>query len=140
MKFVMKEEIIGYIGIFALLTLTIAPIITAIHYALMPSSYVYSMYFKHGIYIFTSSGKYYYYPIGKNTSLLINTGGSLVVDGYVYINSTTVQPGYHYVVVIPFRTVDLYNPSSFILSALISIIVIMILHRFVTEKFSKPRP
>jgi len=137
MKFGMKvEEIVAYIGIFVLMTLTIATITTIFMYMTMPSSYTFNMYFKHGIYIFTSSGKYYYYPVLKNTSLLINTGGSLVIDGYVYINSTTVQPGYHYVVVIPFRTHFDIN-KSLLNGALISIIILMLLHRLLSKVYTE---
>jgi len=135
----MKMEEIAYIGIFVLLAITVATITTVIQYTLMPYCYTYNMYFKPGIYVFTTSGKYYYYPTGGNNTILltVDAGGSFVIDNYVYLNDTTIDPGYHYVVFIPFKTFNVN--SSLFLSGFVSVIVFVLL-QFVTKKFSESRP
>ncbi len=59
------------------------------------------MYFNPGVYNFTPSGGYNYYPLGPYSTLSVDGGGVLEVNGSVYTNATNVQPGFYDVVVVP---------------------------------------
>jgi len=136
-----EEDIVGLIGSIVLLTLLVATLMamSMTIETLSQHQYVFHMYFKPGIYFFTSSGKYYYFPIGKNVTLLVH-GGTLVAGNWVYLNSTTIQPGYHYVVVIPIRThVHLMRHiiQSLPTGALISIIIVMLLYKWLSKDESQ---
>ena len=136
-----EEDVVGLIGSIVLLTFLMTLLLTAIFTNIETPhhlQYFFHMYFKPGIYFFTSSGKYYYFPMGKNVTLLV-PGGTLVADNGVYLNSTTIQPGYHYVVVISGRT-DTHLMTQLIQSlpagALISIIIVMLLYKWLSKEES----
>ena len=90
------KEAVFYALVFVFLTLAISSVITSF---IARTYYTFTMYFQPGIYNFTPSGTYYYYPSGPYATLSVIGGGVLEVNGSVYVNSTTVQPGYYDVVV-----------------------------------------
>jgi len=122
------KEAVFYAIVFVFLTLAISSVITSF---IARTYYTFSMYFQPGIYNFTPSGTYYYYPSGPYATLSVIGGGVLEVNGSVYVNSTTVQPGYYDVVVVPSENdVGIYYAMSFLIAAMLSLIIVMFLHRF----------
>ena len=96
------------------------------------------MYFQPGIYNFTPSGNYYYYPSGPYSTLSIEGGGVLEVNGSVYVNSTTVQPGFYNVVVVPSENnILIYYAMSFFIAAMLSLMIVILLHRLLLRLASR---
>jgi len=121
------KEIVFYAIVFVFLTLAISSALTTL---IAKTYYTFNMYFQPGMYNFTPSGTYYYYPSGPYVTLSIIGGGVLEVNGSVYVNSTTVQPGYYNVVVVPSENdVGIYYAMSFVIAAMLSLIIVVLLHK-----------
>jgi hypothetical protein len=121
------KEAVFYAVVFVFLTLAISSVITSF---IARTYYTFTMYFQPGMYNFTPSGTYYYYPSGPYATLSVIGGGVLEVNGSVYVNSTTVQPGYYDVVVVPSENdVGIYYAMSFLIAAMLSLIIVAFLHR-----------
>jgi len=121
------KEVVFYAIVFVFSTLAIASALTTL---IARTYYTFNMYFQPGIYNFTPSGKYYYYPSGPYSTLSIDGGGVLEVNGSVYVNTTTVQPGYYNVVVVPSENdISIYYVMSFLIAAMLSLIIVMLLHK-----------
>jgi len=121
------KEVVFYAIVFVFLTLAISSALTTLT---VRTYYTFDMYFQPGMYNFTPSGEYYYYPSGPYSTLSIDGGGVLEVNGSVYVNSTTVQPGFYNVVVVPSESdVGVYYAMSFLIAAVLSLVIVMLLHR-----------
>ncbi|MFP3203234.1 MAG: hypothetical protein RXR43_13760 [Sulfolobus sp.] len=121
------KEVVFYAIVFVFSTLAISSALTTLT---VKTYYTFDMYFQPGIYNFTPSGEYYYYPSGLYSTLSIDGGGVLEVNGSVYVNSTTVQPGFYDVVVVPSENdIIVYYAASFLIAAMLSLIVVMVLHK-----------
>lgn len=121
-----------YVTVFVFMTTLLT---FAITYLIMTNYSFYSMYFKPGIYVFESGGGYYYYPSGSpnpNVTLIVLGGGKIEVDDCPYLNASdvlTVQPGYHTVTVMPGTQLSDYITSTLPVSALISLIIVLMLRK-----------
>lgn len=121
------KEVVFYAVVFVFSTLAISSTLTTF---VARTYYTFCMYFQPGMYNFTSSGEYYYYSSGPYTTLSIDGGGVLEVNGSVYVNSTTVQPGFYDVVVVPSENdISLYYAMSFFFGAGLSLMVVILLHK-----------
>ena len=121
------KEIVFYAVVFVFSTLAISSVLTTLT---ARTYYTFDMYFQPGMYNFTPSGEYYYYPSGPYSTLSIEGGGVLEVNGSVYLNSTTVQPGFYNVVVVPSENdILVYYVMSFLIAVILSLIIVMILHK-----------
>jgi len=121
------KEAVFYAVVFVFSTLAISSALTTLT---VRTYYTFDMYFQPGMYNFTPSGEYYYYPSGPYSTLSVDGGGVLEVNGSVYVNSTTVQPGYYDVVVVPSENdVGIYYAVSFLIAAMLSLIIVALLHR-----------
>jgi hypothetical protein len=121
------KEVIFYALVFVFSTLAISSALTTF---IARTYYTFNMYFQPGTYNFTPSGQYYYYPSGPYSTLSINGGGVLEVNGTVYTNSTTVQPGFYNVVIVPSENnVTMYYITSFLFAAMLSLLVVILLHK-----------
>jgi hypothetical protein len=121
------KEVVLYTIIFIFSTLAISSALTTFT---TRTYYTFCMYFQPGMYNFTPTGEYEYYPSGPYTTLTVNGGGVLEVNGSVYVNSTTVQPGFYDVVVVPSENdISLYYVMSFFFGAGVSLVVVILLHK-----------
>jgi len=124
------------------LTLLINSFIVALTFH---NPYFYSMYLKPGLYIFTPNGNYYYYhPLGwpaSNATLIVLGGGDIGINGWVYSNTVTVQPG-NYTFMITLTNPDIifnYFIDTIPTSVLISLIIAMILCELVARSGKNKR-
>jgi hypothetical protein len=121
------KEVMFYAIVFVFSTLAISSALTTL---IARTYYTFDMYFQPGIYNFTPNGQYYYYPSGPYSTLSIEGGGVLEVNGSVYVNSTTVQPGFYNVIVVPSENnIGVYYAMSFLIAAMLSLMIVMLLHR-----------
>jgi len=121
------KEVVFYAIVFVFSTLAISSALTTL---IARTYYTFDMYFQPGIYNFTPNGQYYYYPSGPYSTLNIEGGGVLEVNGSVYVNSTTVQPGFYNVIVVPSENnILVYYAMSFLIAAILSLMIVMLLHR-----------
>jgi|GEM_PF-3432398 len=121
------KEVVFYALVFVFSTLAISSALTTL---VTRTYYTFNMYFQPGVYNFTPSGQYYYYPSGPYSTLSINGGGVLEVNGTVYTNSTTIQPGFYDVVVVPSENdVTMYYVTSFLFASMLSLLVVLLLHK-----------
>jgi hypothetical protein len=121
------KEVVFYALVFVFSTLAISSALTTL---IARTYYTFNMYFQPGIYNFTPSGQYYYYPSGPYSTLSINGGGVLEVNGTVYTNSTIIQPGFYNVVVVPSENdVTMYYVTSFLFASMLSLLVVLLLHK-----------
>ncbi|MCI4407545.1 MAG: hypothetical protein JHC26_00500 [Thermofilum sp.] len=121
------REVVFYSLVFILLTLGLSSAITTL---ITNTYYSFNMYFQPGLYRFTPSGQYYYYPSGPYATLSIDGGGVIEVNGSVYVNSTTVQPGFYEVIIVPAKNdIGLYYAVSFLFSVALSLMIVALLHR-----------
>ena len=121
------KEVVFYALVFVFSTLAISSALTTF---IARTYYTFNMYFQPGTYNFTSSGQYYYYPSGPYSTLSINGGGVLEVNGTVYTNSTIIQPGFYDVVVVPSENdVTMYYVTSFLFASMLSLLVVLLLHK-----------
>ena len=117
--------VVFYALLFVFLTLAFSSVISSLF--VLPY-HEYKMYFSPGVYFFYPNGTYFYYPSGPNVEL--EASGTISVNGTVYANNVTVQPGFYDVIVVePSGDFYLYYVLSFVLSILLSLIVIALLHR-----------
>ena len=125
------KEVVFYAIVFVFSTLAISSALTTL---IARTYYTFNMYFQPGIYNFTPNGQYYYYPSGPYSTLSIEGGGVLEVNGSVYVNSTTVQPGFYNVIVVPSENnILIYYAMSFLIAAMLSLMVVMLLHRLLLK-------
>ena len=125
------KEVVFYAIVFVFSTLAISSALTTL---IARTYYTFNMYFQPGIYNFTPNGQYYYYPSGPYSTLSIEGGGVLEVNGSVYVNSTTVQPGFYNVIVVPSENnIGVYYAMSFLIAAMLSLIIVMLLHRLLLK-------
>jgi hypothetical protein len=121
------KEVVFYAVVFVFSTLAISSALTTF---IVRTYYTFDMYFQPGVYNFTPSGQYYYYPSGPYSTLSINGGGVLEVNGTVYTNSTTIQPGFYNVVIVPSENdVTIYYVMSFLFASILSLLVVILLHK-----------
>ena len=121
------KEVVFYAIVFVFSTLAISSALTTL---IARTYYTFDMYFQPGIYNFTPNGQYYYYPSGPYSTLNREGGGVLEVNGSVYVNSTTVQPGFYNVIVVPSENnILVYYAMSFLIAAILSLMIVMLLHR-----------
>jgi len=121
------KEAVFYAVVFVFSTLAISSALTTLT---VKTYYTFDMYFQPGMYNFTPSGEYYYYPSGPYSTLSVDGGGVLEVNGSVYVNSTTVQPGFYNVVVVPSgNDILVYYVALFFIAAMLSLIIVMMLHK-----------
>ena len=124
-----------YAVVFVFSTLAISSALTTL---IARTYYTFDMSFQPGIYNFTPSGEYYYYPSGPYSTLSVNGGGVLEVNGSVYLNSTTVQPGFYNVVVVPSENnILIYYAMSFLIAVTLSLMIVMLLHRLLLRLASR---
>ena len=117
--------IVLYVPLFVFLTLAFSSVISS--FIVLPY-HEYKMYFSPGVYFFYPNGTYFYYPSDPNVEL--EASGTISVNGKVYANNITIQPGFYDVIVVePSGDFYLYYALSFVLSILLSLIVIALLHR-----------
>ncbi len=125
------KEVVFYAIVFVFSTLAISSALTTL---IVRTYYTFDMYFQPGIYNFTPNGQYYYYPSGPYSVLSIEGGGVLEVNGSVYVNSTTVQPGFYNVIVVPSENdIGVYYAMSFLIAVMLSLIIVMLLHRLLLK-------
>ncbi len=125
------REVVFYAVVFVFSTLAISSALTTF---MVRTYYTFDMYFQPGIYNFTPNGQYYYYPSGPYSVLSIEGGGVLEVNGSVYVNSTTVQPGFYNVIVVPSENdIGVYYAMSFLIAVMLSLIIVMLLHRLLLK-------
>jgi len=129
------KEVVFYAVVFVFSTLAISSALTTL---IARTYYTFDMSFQPGIYNFTPSGEYYYYPSGPYSTLSVNGGGVLEVNGSVYLNSTTVQPGFYNVVVVPSENnILIYYAMSFLIAVTLSLMIVMLLHRLLLRLASR---
>jgi len=118
-------KIICGVGIFVLLTIVLTLLIVNLT---VKGYFIYSMEFKPGIYIFTPNGDYYYYPSSSaNTTLIVLGGGNIGVNGWIYLNKTTIQPGNYSILVIPMIDFNKDFNNNLPLGAMASLLITMLL-------------
>ena len=135
-----NEDKVLKIGCTVIITIVLTLLLNSFIVALtFHNPYFYSMYLQPGIYIFTPNGNYYYYhPLGwpaSNTTLIVLGGGDIGINGWVYPNTVTVQPG-NYSFMITLTNIDIffnYFIDMIPTSALISLIIAMILCELVSR-------
>ena len=119
------DKIICGVGIFVLLTIVLTFLIVSLT---VKGYFIYSMEFKPGIYIFTPNGDYYYYPSSSvNTTLIVLGGGNIGVNGWIYLNKTTIQPGNYSILVIPMIDFNKDFNNNLPLGAMASLLITMLL-------------
>ena len=121
------KEVVFYAIVFVFSTLAISSALTTL---IARTYYTFNMYFQPGIYNFTPNGEYHYYPSGPYSTLSVDGGGVLEINGSVYLNSTTVQQGFYNVVVVPSENdILVYYVMSFLIAIMLSLIIVMMLHK-----------
>ena len=134
------------IGCTVIITIVLTLLINSFIVALtFHNPYFYSMYLQPGIYIFTPNGNYYYYhPLGwpaSNTTLIVLGGGDIGINGWVYIDNVTVQPGnYSFMITLTNPNIMFnYFIDTIPTSALISLIIAIILCELVARSGKNKR-
>ena len=129
------KEVVFYALIFFFSTLAISSALTTL---LTDTYYTFTMYFGPGVYNFTPLGKYYYHPSGPYTTLNVEGGGVVEVNGSTYVNSTTLQPDFYSVIIVPSRNdILFYYVFTFMVGALASLMIVMGVHRLLLKLASR---
>jgi len=141
-----NEDKVLKIGCTVIITIVLTLLLNSFIVALtFHNPYFYSMYLQPGIYIFTPNGNYYYYhPLGwpaSNTTLIVLGGGDIGINGWVYIDNVTVQPGnYSFMITLTNPNIMFnYFIDTIPTSALISLIIAIILCELVARSGKNKR-
>ncbi len=75
---------------------------------------------------------------GPKYMLNVEGGGVLEVNGSAYVNSTTLQPDFYSVIIVPSRNdILLYYVFAFMVGALASLVIVMGVHKLLLKLASR---